>query len=195
MNIPETLTEEQPGDAPEFLIVVDRLLIANVEKYEPHEVVIVRIDNWFDHRWLNYSGKAVVHFEFSFPNRIDAALDSQWREKVTVPPFHPNRVQRSQYFYTGSSTNPAIEKATHRWRTSNSNIHNRIADLTKNGLFVWYSSNTEVNQRGSIMLYRVQQGEVHTWYASLENKNGWKITRTKGIATEALNELLSAQQH
>ena len=36
------------------------------------------------------------------------------------------------------------------------------------------------------MMYRVQDGEVHTWYATIQNHDGWKITNTKGIG---LNEL------
>lgn len=36
------------------------------------------------------------------------------------------------------------------------------------------------------MAYRVQEDEVFTWYATVENNNGWAITKTKGIG---LNEL------
>lgn len=57
--------------------------------------------------------------------------------------------------------------------------HNRISDYTKNRMFVWYSSNTEINQKGSMMIYIVQAGDVKTFYISFVNINGWKINQTK----------------
>ena len=74
----------------------------------------------------------------------------------------------------------------HTKRSSNDNIHNRIKYLTENGLFVWFSSQSKMNKRGSLMVYRVQGEEIETWYASFEERDKWEIIQSKGVD---LNEL------
>tara|TARA_R100001369_G_scaffold23173_1_gene42526 strand:+ start:314 stop:655 length:342 start_codon:yes stop_codon:yes gene_type:complete len=100
--------------------------------------------------------------------------------------FHPSNLSVS--FIPNSLLNKIkeIKKAIRQYRISNDNIHNRIEAYTSDGLVIWFSSNTEINQKGSIMAYRVQDEQVHTLFATVENKSGWQITKTKGIE---LNEL------
>ena len=57
-------------------------------------------------------------------------------------------------------------------------------------MFVWFSSNTAINQKGSLMIYRVQNDEVQTWYASFENKDSWQLARTKGIGLHELRQYI-----
>ena len=40
------------------------------------------------------------------------------------------------------------------------------------------------------MMYRVQKGAVDTWYGTIENKNGWKVTQTKGINKSELQGMI-----
>jgi hypothetical protein len=55
-------TVRQPQDDPTFLAVVDRIVATIVCRDWPEEVYLVYIDNWFDHKWLRYSGYGVVAF-------------------------------------------------------------------------------------------------------------------------------------
>jgi hypothetical protein len=174
------------GDAPEFIEMVNTIMGLLVFQYGIKEVVFVKIKNWFDHKWLNYSGKSVVPFESAGALERDAALQDEWREQVTIPPFHPNRVIYSKFFQKQPTDNVAIKRKLHRFRASNDNLHNRVEDYTKDGLLIWFSSHSAINQRGSLMIYRVQNQQVHTWYASMELTDGWKVTRTKGIALSEL---------
>ena len=116
----------------------------------------------------------------------DSSLNNEWREKITVPPFNPNRVLSETFFRIKPTKNKMIEKRLHITKESNNNIHNRISSYTKNGIFIWYSSNSELNQKGSLMIYRVQDEKVSTFYASFENNNGWKINQTKNIPVAEL---------
>ena len=50
------------GDAVEFVHQVNSILEALVDNYDIGEVVFVKIKNCFDVKWLNYSGKSIVHF-------------------------------------------------------------------------------------------------------------------------------------
>jgi hypothetical protein len=40
------------------------------------------------------------------------------------------------------------------------------------------------------MLYSVKDGSLTTWYATLENRNGWKLGAVKGSEREAVAVLL-----
>ncbi|MBI1307600.1 MAG: hypothetical protein GC181_13440 [Bacteroidetes bacterium] len=177
----------EKGDSQEFIDIVNAIMGSLIFQYSIKEVVFVKIKNWFDHKWLNYSGQTVVPFDFGgMKDQIDAALENVWREKISVPPFNPNRVVYSKFFIKQDTGNEKIKKTLHRRRSSKDNIHNRIAEYTSNGLFIWFSSNTQINQRGSIMAYRVKDDQVFTWYATVEKIGIWQITKTKGIG---LNEL------
>jgi hypothetical protein len=85
--------------------------------------------------------------------------------------------------------NKMFEKGLRDWQRSTENQNNQITKKSENGLFIWYSSDTENNQQGSIMGYRVDNNAVDTWYLSVENRNGWTVTKTKGINRDDLNDL------
>ena len=176
----------QEDDSNTFIKLVNQIISTMVFQYGIKELHYTKIKNWFDHKWLNYSGKAVIYFESNEVLPVDASLENKWQNKITVPPFHPNRVLMEFWVKKQATGNKRITKTLHPLKSSNDNLHNRISDYSKNGLFVWYSSNSKENNKGSLMVYRVQEDEIHTFYASLENNGDWKITQTKGIG---LNEL------
>lgn len=175
--------EVKKDDAPEFIELINKIMRSLIDDHSIKEICKIRIKNWFDHKWLNFSGKAVIPFNGI---KVDSALEEKWEQKITVPPFHPNRVLSETFFRKRPSENKIFEKRLHRVKTSNDNLQNRITNYTDDGLFVWYSSNTKINQKGSLMIYRVKDEAVETFYSSLENKEGWKIIQTKGIG---INEL------
>ena len=43
------------------------------------------------------------------------------------------------------------------------------------------------------MVYQIKDSDILTWYVKIENKNGWKITKAKGI--DKNNALLNAQKN
>jgi hypothetical protein len=185
--------ETEEKDAPEFIKMVDSMLESIVAKFSVKEVVFVKIKNWFDHKWLNFSGITVVPFEFgwsnAFPNNI--VLESVWRDKISIPPFKPSRVIYSRFYVTEVSENDNLRRPIHQNRHSNDNIHNSIADYTSDGLVLWFSSNSGPLQKGSLMVYRVQHAQVYTWYATIENINGWKLTKAKGISLDELRSYIA----
>ncbi len=156
---------------------------------EIKDVSIVRIKNWFDHKWLNYSGKGIVHTEETRnPNKV--ALDNFWKKKLTIPPFTPNRVLSEYYFRRKGTQNKLMESELHIWQSSTSNLQRRIQDRTRNGLFIWFSSNSRINRIGSIMIYCVINDETISWYASIEDKYGWIISQTKNINIDEVNKMI-----
>ena len=93
----------QEDDAPDFIEIVSKIMVAMIFDYDIAEVVYVKIKNWFDHKWLNYSGKSVVRFDGGL--RIGSALENVCSEKITIPPFNPNRV-----IYSKSDISKLIRK-------------------------------------------------------------------------------------
>jgi len=186
----------QEGDAVEFIQQVNSILESMVDDLDIGEVVFVKIRNWFDQKWLNYSGKSIVHFPMRglLDSGPEEALDCIWMKEITIPPFNPKRVLSSRFVRVKDTGNKRIEKAAHGYRRSTETEHHLVKDYTKDGLLLWYSSNTIPNQKGCLMVYTSQNGKVDTWYALFENKGGWRVTKTKGIGLDHLQSLANERR-
>ncbi|MBN2613206.1 MAG: hypothetical protein JXB00_16755 [Bacteroidales bacterium] len=177
------------NDSSDFIGLVGTIINSLIQIHDIELVNVVKIDNWFDHKWLNYSGKGIIHFEETLhPDKV--ALTNFWKDKITVPPFHPNRVKSDRLYRTKDTLDKQIEKPIHTIKGSSDNLNNRIEGKIENGLFVWFSANSENNQKGSLMIYKVDKADVESWYASIENNDGWTITKTKGINRDLINGMI-----
>ncbi len=72
-------------DDADFVEVVQHIVNGAASFYRPAAVYVVRINTWFDHKWLRFSGKVM------------GAL-GVWKEPLTIPPFHPRRVLSQNYY-------------------------------------------------------------------------------------------------
>jgi hypothetical protein len=172
------------SDNNKFLAAVSSLIATMVAEKKPNDLYVTRINKWFDHKWLGYSGKGRVKFE-GFPP-IDTALDAIWRDKLTFPPFNPKQIGQQLYWRRrDDGTYGGVEdtKWIHKWKLQSSadNLNNRVVEFSDSGLFVWFTSNTESNTHGSVMIYQVDGKDVTGWYASFRQENDWIVDRTKGI--------------
>ncbi len=183
-----------PNDEPQFVELVMRIISGLVKDMSPQQIFVMKIDNWFDQKWLNFSGIGSVGFFWGI-NAPDTALDEFRQDKVTFPPFTPNRVIGEYYFlrdesgdYLPSLSAPYIHQR--RLAPSSENLHKRVTDFAESAIFVWLSSNTKSNRRGSIMVYEVKGSSVNTWYAGLSKEEGWRVLQTKGITREQVQSLM-----
>jgi hypothetical protein len=175
-----------PTDDPHFVELLKHLISRLVSETFPEQIFVMKIDNWFDHKWLNFSGIGRVGFFEDFRLEKDTALDEFRQDKVTFPPFTPNRVIGEYYFahdqtgrYPPSLAAPLVHQR--KLAPSSENLHKRVTDFADSALFIWVSSNTKSNCRGSIMVYEVKDSNVRTWYMGLVKQNNWSVSRTKGI--------------
>ena len=187
------------NDDPEFIRLLTCIVEGVLADAKPSELYVVAVDNWFDHKWLGFSGIGVVPFEFQeFMHRYDAALAEFRQDKVTLPPFSPNRVIRQRYFHKQGGayeeTEPPVDLHKRERQSSEKNLHRRIVDISESGSFIWYSSNTLSNARASIMTYTVKKHEVETWFAAFENESGWKLLLTKGINRDRVHRFLTVSR-
>src|SRR5580765_3820845 len=101
----------QEGDAVEFIQQVNSIVESLVDDLDIGEVVFVKIKNWFDQKWLNYSGKSIVHFPMAGlldPRRPEEALSIARTKEITIPPFNPNRVLLSKFVRVKDTGNRRI---------------------------------------------------------------------------------------
>jgi hypothetical protein len=182
-------------DDPAFVELLKQLIAQLVCEEFPEQIFVMKIDNWFDHKWLNFSGIGRVGFFEHFRLERDTALDEFSQDHVTFPPFTPNRVIGEYYFlrnergeFLPSLKAPFVHER--KLAPSADNLHKRITDFASSALFLWVSSNTKVNRRGSVMVYEVKGPDVHTWYMGLSKEDDWKIAQTKGIARDQAMSLI-----
>lgn len=188
------LIKIEEGDAAEYIHQVRALLNAIAEKYDVGDVIFVKIKNWFDHKWLNYSGKKIVHFETTLPYfGREESLENIWLKNSTIPPFTPNRVLSSKFFRVRETGNKKIESAINQSQRSTEASKKLISEYTSDGLMLWYSSNTLSNQKGSVLVYISKDQKVTSWYAQFENLGGWRITRSKGVNINEIREMAGMQ--
>jgi hypothetical protein len=181
-------------DDPAFVCLVNSVLRGILASHAPAKVWVIQIDNWFDHRWLQFSGKGIVDFQWpAFTGKYDAALDEFYRDKTTFPPFAPNRVLGQwSYVRVGSEYTeiplPHLPHPTEN-RRSEMNLQRRVQDCGPSACFLWYSSNTVTNGRGSVMVYSVEGERVDTWFAAFNRNDRWKLHATKGAGRDYVERL------
>lgn len=187
-----------PNDDPEFVELVKHAISGCIGGEFPNTIIVIKIDNWFDHKWLGFSGRGRVGFGFYEDCIVDmdTALDEFHQDHITLPPFSPRRVIEEYYFQREASGNFSVRNPRpylheRKLAPSSHNLQKRIVDRIDSAILVWLSSNTKQNLRGSIMIYEVKGSDVHPWYAELAKEAEWRVLRTKGITPAQVESLIA----
>jgi len=169
-----------PEDDPVFVRIIESITNSLVLDISPQIVVIIQIDNWFDHKWLDFSGK------------ILGALGI-WRKELTIPPFNPNRVKNQIVYKLGESGNYIEQEATllHTLQKSSENLNHKLKNATDSGLFFWWSSNTKTNSQGSLMVYSQIDDKSSSWFVAFDRKTEWSINKTEGIPVKVIKQYIN----
>ena len=178
-------------DAEGFKEIVDDVVDELLQTLKPDEISIIRIKNWFDHKWLNFTGKQILKYDTKTHPGIPFVLEPFWNKEITIPPFSPNRVLSESLYRLKEVQNSRFEEIFHITQVTTDNRNNFVANRTKNGLCIWISSNSVLNRQGSMMVYQVKGSEIVTWYIRIEEKGKWKITKTRGIDNNRIQLMLT----
>jgi hypothetical protein len=178
--------EREPDDGAAFFDAIVPLLIGAVDVVRPARVYVVKVDHWFDHKWLSFTGKFL-------------GAVGTWKRELTLPPFHPHRVKWQRHYsrgpggdfhFDGGGEPLAVEQAS-------SDNHRRYVSCRpfRSSLMAWFSGGTESFDRGALMVYTNtpsdRPGHVHTagWYASFAAAGAragaaapWRLHRNKGVS-------------
>jgi hypothetical protein len=186
--IPSGLTDDN-----DFVELFNSMLTRLLAELAPQKLWVIQIDNWFDHKWLRFSGNGAVASNIPM-DRLASVKVEFHQDKLTFPPFSPNRVLGQWSFVrSGDSYVEApllqMPHSTER-RSSNLNLHRRAETADGSALFVWYSGNTLKNGRGSVMVYSISDSEPVCWFASFGRSEVWSVKQTKNVDREYVLSLL-----
>ena len=192
-------------DDSDFLGLLASLVGGLVARSNPAEVWIVHIDNWFDHKWLEFSGTGTVPSKLPRmfetlgipPDMLDSDKVAFYQKKVTFPPFTPNRIL-GQWSYARTVDGYAempLPSLPHDSESKGSrfNIQRRIEDRADSAYFLWYSSNTLKNGRGSIMVYEIESERTGCWFTAFHRHDKWELTLTKGVSRSEIQKLIHSE--
>jgi len=162
-----------------FIEIVKTVINCYIINHKFELSCVIKIDNWFDHKWLNFSGKVL------------GAL-GVWKNQITIPPFNPNRVVEQRVYRVKEDKKLELIDAPllHVRQSSGENLNKKMKYVVDTGLFVWWSGNTNVNRKGSFMLYLQTSQAQDTWYASFDLNKYWKLYKTKGIPKDIVEGMI-----
>jgi hypothetical protein len=185
-------TSTQPGDSAEFMTKVQAIASGVPRDYVPARLYVIRIDNWFGPKWMHFAGKVSVGKHFY------AGI-----HKVTlhVPPFVPHRVVAERVFAGPDYDETVARPPLHIECASMLALTRRIAEVDKKAAFVWFSGQSEVQKRGSIMVYlpiastpttsnRRERRRTGAFYVGLSgHEMGWNPAILRGISRGEVEHL------
>jgi hypothetical protein len=185
-------TSTQLGDSAEFMEKVQALVVGGARDYEPARLYVIRIDNWFGPKWMHFAGKFTAGKGFAI---------GVHKKILHVPPFVPHRVIAEQVFAGPNYEERITRPPLHIECTSEVALTRRIADVDKEAAFVWFSSESEVQKRGSIMVYlplasgpttsrRDEHRRSGAFYVGFsQRKTGWQPAMPRGISRGEVGRL------
>jgi hypothetical protein len=189
-------TSTQQGDSAEFMKKVQALVVGVAGDYEPARMYVIRIDNWFGPKWMHFAGK----FTAGKTKVIGVAAIGVHKRILHVPPFVPHRVVAERVF-AGPNYDEAIARPPlHIECTSKVALTRRIADVDRDAAFVWFSSESEVQKRGSIMVYlpvaststmsRRRERRTGAFYIGFsQRKTDWQPAMLRGVSLGEVEHL------
>ena len=173
----------EEGDAEDFRKSVEGIVCGVCRAYAPDELMLVRIENWFDRKWVGFSGK--LHGSVGI-----------WKQDLTVPPFVPSRVcWQHRYSRAGNSKDYEITLPGPNLHISTkvAAAKNRFLPKVAPGMaLVWFSSNSERNEKAALMAYIPVGNEYWVWYAGYRRNGAWKPGQLLGISIDELRGLESS---
>jgi len=190
-------TSRLQEDSTEFMKKVQALAVGVARGYEPARLYVIRVDNWFGPKWMHFAGKVSVGRHFY------AGI-----HKVTlhVPLFVPHRVVAERVFagpdYDETVTRPPL----HIECASMLALTRRIADVDKEAAFIWFSGDSEAQQRGSIMVYlpvaavpppnhrnwRKRSGAFYMGFS--QRKGDWEPAMLRGVSRAEVEHLEKSER-
>jgi hypothetical protein len=185
-------TSMQQGDSAEFIRKVRSLVVGVAGDYVPERLHVIRIDNWFGPKWMHFAGK------LSTGKHFYAGI-----HKVTlhVPPFVPHRVVAERVFAGPDYDETVARPPLHIECASMMALTRRIGDVDNEAAFVWFSGQSEVQKRGSIMAYlpiastattshRRERRRTGAFYVGLsEHELSWEPAMLRGVSRGEVEHL------
>jgi hypothetical protein len=154
------------NDDPKFIAIVKEIAAGAARVYSPAQLYVFHVDTWFDFKWLRFIG------------------DDR------LPPFRGNRIL-SQRHYTISpdQVSETIASPLYDFWDRAASTSPRLRTISNSAVLLWYSGESALSKRGAIMLYRIDVGEIQSWYASFHFSGEWKMLKGHQISRTEIEQL------
>ena len=175
------LLPTQPDDDPALIAFIEGIVCQVIQHQSPKELYLIRLDGWFNFKWLEFSGKT------------HGAL-GVWRAKLTLPPFHPHRVTNEVCAKVICTAPLQLRlkphKPLHREQASQENLFNWLSKVSTSGLFLWYSGASQSSGRASLMVYQITNAVAEGWYVQFQKDESWQPRMSRGLPQKMLRSLI-----
>tara|TARA_R110002096_G_scaffold44526_6_gene120127 strand:- start:22810 stop:23994 length:1185 start_codon:yes stop_codon:yes gene_type:complete len=166
-------------DDPAFVFRVEHIFVGAVRFARPKHAHFTKIDNWFGVRWLCFAGNK-------------RGKDIHEEDHLCVPPFAPKRVMAERTYCRHEQELERVKPIRLHDKPATATEPLRYLDaIHASGLFCWHSGNTANQDRGSVMVYEVIEGEPQrAWHAEFQKRDGvWAVSSRVGTSTRELADL------
>ncbi len=183
------IVTEQEGDSAEFVEIVRSLATGLVREQRPRRLYAIRIDNWFGPKWLSFAGKFSVGSLIGRRHGIGVH-----RARLHVPPFVPARVVSERVLDGSDFSGVVAAQPVHIDCTSKVALTRRIEDIDKDAVFIWFSSQSQTQQRGSVMIYSTAAFAISSqnlgFYLGFAHQDKrWRPSVLRGISRSEFEQL------
>lgn len=175
----------QSTDDSNFIKNINLILQDRIDLWKPKELYLTRINNWFDQKWYLFAGTAMHEIAF-------------WKEEpIIVPPFHPNRVESSEFYQyqEGSYLQQELSTPLHIIQPSINNLKRKINSFSNDGLFIWYTSQSEKNGNGALLCYCIREDTCRSFYVSFNKNKLWQPSIVKGLPFSEIQRIIDKNIH
>jgi len=170
----------QPDDNDQFISRVEVLIEKFILDKKPNSIYLIKIDNWFDKKWLGFSGKMLGAVGIT-------------KGDLTIPPFVPNRIVYEKFYSKNHETElyeiSKTSKKIHIVQDSESNLNRKIRTLIPETAIVWFSGNSKKNKRGVMMAYFPVKESYLTMHIEFTEPS-WSAKSTIGVDRSFVNSLI-----
>jgi hypothetical protein len=166
-----------------FVREVAAVINGAVQACRTTDVIVVRVNNWFGPRWLDFSHK------------IEGLAGVRIPWDLRVPPFRPSRIEWERRF-ARTDDSPAFEEIEiaspiHVEQPGTENRMRHVDRLFPDSALFWWSGMSRQNGRGSLMCYWRPKRAHCSWYAGWERDSGWNETDCVRVTPSELEEFAS----
>lgn len=186
------------GDSVEFMAKARALAIGVAQDYEPAHLYVTRIDNWFGPKWMHFAGKFTAGTRL---RGLPTAAIGVHKTRLHVPPFVPSRVVGQRAFVGPDYEETVAAAPLHIECPSKQALSRRIADVDKDGAFLWFSGESVAQKRGSVMVYlpdafdanalrRIALRGREAFYVGFSQRAmGWEPAMLRGVSRAEVRHL------
>jgi hypothetical protein len=133
----EIISKENEDE--KFVQMIEQIVNVGINFTKPKEIYIIKIDNWFDFKWLGFIGKTLGEL-------------GMWNnEELRIPPFIPDRILEQSYFHkTGENYFKQKAPNLHIYQSSGNNItgKRKLVSTLETRLFFGITETPKIQYKG-----------------------------------------------